>query len=97
MHKVYNILCGLLLAALLIIGGISLFDRDVTFSEVEDRELKTFPRISVSAIVDGSFARDLVDYYADTFPGREGMAGEKGLFDLFFGFTGVPEDAVAEK
>lgn len=97
MYKIYNILVGLLLAVLLIVGGISAFDRDATFSEVEDRALKTFPKFSVSAIFDGSFTRDVVDYYADTFPGREGMAAEKGLFDFFFGFTGVPEDTKASK
>lgn len=93
MKKIYSIFCGLLLLILLTGGCISLFDRDATFSESENRELRSFPRITVSGILDGGFLTQLQEYYGDTFPGREGMVEPGGMYDIFFGFTGALEEA----
>ena len=96
MKKIYNVLCGILLAVLLLIGAVSMFDKDPVYSTVEDRTLNSMPKVTFSGIFNGEFFHSLQEYYADTFPGREGMAGEKGFFDVFFGFTGVLEDQTAE-
>lgn len=92
MKRVYSIFVGLLLVVLLTLGCISLVDRDVKFSEIEQRDTKTFPKVTVSGLLNGSFFGDLAEYYGDTFPGREGMAEEGGLYDFFFGFTGQIEE-----
>ena len=73
MKKIYNIVCGLLLLILLFVGVVSLFDKDPTFSQSENRNLKSFPKITLSSLIDGSFTTALQEYYADTFPGREGL------------------------
>lgn len=93
MNKLYNLLCGMLLIFLMIMGCISLFDKDATFSEHEQRELRTFPQVSFTALFNGEFTAQLEEYYADTFPGREGMVEKDGLYDFFFGFTGQVEEA----
>lgn len=92
MNKVYSAFCGLLILLLLTAGCISLFDKDPVYSEHEKRELNSFPSISISGIFDGSFIAEIQEYYADTFPGREGMAESGGLYDFFFGFTGQLEE-----
>lgn len=94
MKRIYMILCVILLLALLGVGIVSLFDKDPTFSTVESRGLKSFPKITVSGIMDGSFVEDLREYYADTFPGREDLA--ESYADLskfyFFGCSGEEEE-----
>ena len=89
MKKFYNILCGLLVLILLIAGIISIFDKDATFSEIENRDLKTFPKVTLSGLIDGSFSTALWEYYADTFPGRERIMGNH-LLDDFYCFGGEP-------
>lgn len=88
MNKVYSIFCGLLILILLTLCCISLVDRDATFSEFEQRDLKTFPQITVSGLMNGSFFAQIQEYYGETFPGRESMVEDGGLYDFFFGFTG---------
>lgn len=92
MKKVYSIFVGLLLVVLLTLGCISLVDRDVKFSEIQQRDTKSFPRGTVSGLFNGSFFGELTEYYGDTFPGREGMVEEGGFYDFFFGFTGQIEE-----
>ena len=36
MKKLYGLFCGLLLAGMLLVGFISLFDKDATFSQREN-------------------------------------------------------------
>lgn len=86
MRKIYNILCGLLVLLLLIFGCISLFDQDAVASELEQRELKSFPKVSISGILSGSFAEELDTYFADTFPGREKLMEMDGIVSVFFDF-----------
>lgn len=87
MGKIYQILCGLLILMLLVFGAISLFDKDASASEVEQRDLKSFPQITVSGIFSGSFAGELEAYYADTFPGREKLLERDGIVSAFFDFS----------
>ena len=86
MKRIYMIACGLLALFLLVFGCISLFDKDVAASELEQRELKSFPKITVSGILSGSFARELDAYFADTFPGREKLLEQDGIVSVFFDF-----------
>lgn len=92
MKKVYNILCGLLLLILLVVGLFSMFDKDATFSESENRNLKTFPKITISSLIDGSFTTALREYYADTFPGREGLMENNKSLNAFYYFSGLSSD-----
>jgi hypothetical protein len=96
MKQFYNILCGLLVLILLVTGMISFFDKDTAFSQIENRDLKTFPSITFSGLMDGSFFADLTAYYADTFPGREGMMN-KNLLDAFYCFGGDPSSVENDK
>ena len=91
MKRLYNIFCGLLVLVLLFVGVVSLFDIDLTFSEIENRDLKTFPKFSLLSLMDGSFAASLQEYYADTFPGREGLAERYDVLNGFYTFGGAPE------
>ena len=92
MKKIYNILCGLLLLILLLVGVFSLFDKDATFSQSENRSLKTFPKITLSNLIDGSFTTALREYYADTFPGRENLMESNKSLNAFYYFSGLSGD-----
>ena len=89
MKKVYWTLSALVLAAMLLVGSISVFDRDETFSPSENRPLKTFPRLTFSSLLDGSFTSDFSAYYADTFPGRETLMEVNRLLNGFYYFVGL--------
>lgn len=89
MKKIYNIVCGLLILVFLSVGLVSLFDKDPTFSESENRNLKTFPKITFSNLIDGSFTTALREYYADTFPGREGLMEDNKRLNAFYYFSGL--------
>lgn len=69
-------LCALLIilafaAGLFSLFAVSMLDTDKTVSERDNRMLKTRPKFSVSAVLDGSYARDFDAYYSDTFPLRD--------------------------
>jgi len=71
-----TILVALIAACALItltLGALSLVLPKKTVSEVEKRELAKKPAFSISALLDGSYMRDLELYYADTFPFRDGF------------------------
>ena len=89
MKKVYSVFCGLLLLIFLSVGVVSLFDKDPTFSESENRNLKTFPKITFSGLIDGSFTTALREYYADTFPGRENLMEDNKRLNAFYYFSGL--------
>ena len=87
MKIIYNAFCGLLVMLLLVIGCVSLVDQDATFSQLEERQLKTFPRFTVSGFLSGMFQQELDAYYADTFPGRESLLEADGVVSAFFDFS----------
>ena len=93
MRKIYNIVCGLLILLLLTFGSISLFDKDAKASELEQRELKSFPKVTFSGLLSGSFAEELENYYADTFPGREKLLERDGIVSTFFDFSDLELEA----
>lgn len=51
--------------------AVSMLDTDKTVSERDNRMLKTRPKFSVAAVLDGSYMKDFDGYYADTFPFRD--------------------------
>lgn len=89
MKRIYTICCGILLLIVLGVGLVSLFDKDPTFSQSENRNLKTFPKITISGLIDGSFTTRLREYYADTFPGREGLMEKNTSLNAFYYFSGL--------
>lgn len=89
MKRIYTILCSLLLGALLLVGLISTFDFDETYSESERRKLRTTPLMTFSALLDGSFFSDYAAYFADTFPGREELKSAATTLNGFYYFGGL--------
>jgi len=89
MKRIYSALSGLLLVILLLMGLISTFDKDATFSESENRQLKTRPKLTFSSLIDGSYFTSFREYYADTFPGREGLMEDNKRLNRFYYFSGL--------
>lgn len=50
---------------------ISLFDGDDSFSMMEKRSLKSKPSFSLTSLFNGTYTKELEEYYSDTFPFRE--------------------------
>ena len=65
--------------------GLLLFLRP-TVSESEKRELTKFPDLTWDALISGDYFSDITTWYADSFPGREGIIklnqGIKALFGI---------------
>lgn len=94
MKKLYIALLLLVLACFFFVGVWSLADRDPTESASENRQLAKFPRLTLSALLDGSFTKDLEAYYSDTFPAREGLLGINKQLNQFYYFSGSGEDSL---
>ena len=92
MKKIYTALSGFLLLFLLLIGMISTFDKDATYSESERRPLKTRPTLTFSSLLDGSYVNAYREYFADTFPGREGLMESNTTLNSFYYFSGLTGD-----
>jgi len=89
MKRIYTALSGILLLFFLLVGLISTFDKDATFSDSENRQLKTKPKLTISGLLDGNYFISFREYYADTFPGREKlMEGNKRL-NMFYYFSAL--------
>ncbi len=92
MKRLYSLLCGLLLVAMLCVGLVSLFDKDPEYSESEKRKLKTFPKITFSSILDGSLLAEMQEYYADTFPSREVLLDSNRTLNGFYYFSALADE-----
>lgn len=92
MKRIYSLLSGIVLLALLLVGVISTFDKDATFSEAENRKLKTRPKLTISGLLDGSYVSNYRDYFADTFPGREDLMETNVTLNGFYYFGGLGSD-----
>ncbi len=57
-------------------------------SETEKRELTEFPSWTVDGFLSGAFTDQISLWYADTFPGREGLIGAYHGIQSFFGLRG---------
>ena len=92
MKRIYTILSCLLLVGMLCIGLYALLDKDATYSESERRKLKTRPKLTFSAMLDGSYASEYRDYFADTFPNREKLMNANRSLNGFYYFSGGSKD-----
>jgi hypothetical protein len=71
------------------VGLVSMFDSDATFSATEKRALKAKPKLSLSALLDGSYSGNLSEYYADTFPMRETLMKTNRSLNNFYYFSAL--------
>ena len=92
MKRIYTALSGFLLVFLLLVGFISTFDKDATFSESEKRQLKTRPKLTVSGLLDGTYFNEYRAYFADTFPNREVLMNSNTTLNGFYYFGGLGGD-----
>ena len=74
---------------LLLVGLISTFDKDPTFSETEKRQLKTRPKLTISGLLDGNYFISYREYFADTFPGREDLLEDNKRLNMFYFFSAL--------
>lgn len=94
MKKIYIILLSSVLGVMLVIGVISLVDKDATRSEVENRALAAKPEFSFTALFDGTYIPALEKYYADTFPMRDKLLSANRTLNKFYYYSGTGEDNV---
>jgi len=87
MKKLYAVLLGVMLAALLAVGIYSLVDQDATVSLSEKRDLAKKPAFSWASLASGSYIEQLEAYYADTFPGREKLLGLNRAMNKFYYYS----------
>ncbi len=92
MRKLYMILSTVLVLGMLAVGMTSLLDKDETFSESENRSLKTKPTWSIAAMLDGSWFENYLSYYKDTFPNREELLEENRSLNNFYYFTALADE-----
>lgn len=92
MKRIYTALSGFLLLFLLLVGLISTFDKDATFSESERRQLKTRPKLTLSGLLDGNYFIQYREYFADTFPNREVLMNSNTTLNGFYYFGGLGGD-----
>lgn len=92
MKRIYSALCMFMLLFMLLVGLFSTFDKDATFSESENRQLKTKPKLTLSGLIDGNYVISYREYYADTFPGRETLMESNTTLNHFYYFSGLSSD-----
>ena len=92
MKRIYTALSGFLLIFALLIGLISTFDKDATYSEAERRKLKTKPKLTISGLLDGNYFNQYREYFADTFPNRETLMKSNTTLNGFYYFGGLSSD-----
>ena len=89
MKRIYTALSVFFLLFAMLVGLISTFDKDATFSESERRQLKTRPKMTISGLIDGSYFNSYREYYADTFPNRETLMDTNTTLNGFYYFGGL--------
>ena len=80
-----NWLSWLLVGTLIASTALGILIRDRDFSDSENRKLAEFPKLSVSALADGSWFAGLGDYVADQFPARDGWISLNLAFNRLMG------------
>lgn len=98
MKKWYYVLCACFVVPVVLLFGISLFDRDEKSSGSE--ALAQFPEFSIKALFNGDFTAGFEKYFADQFPMRDMfMSGAKylnSLYTLNFGRDDIQLDVDTE-
>ncbi len=92
MKKIYLILSFALLLVMLFVGIKSLTDTDATFSESENRNLKTKPEFELSQMIRGEWFEEYLAYYRDTFPNRETLLEKNQELNNFYYFTALADE-----
>jgi len=92
MKRIYTALSCFLLLFALLVGLISTFDKDATYSESERRKLKTKPKLTISGLLDGNYFNQYREYFADTFPNRETLMKSNTTLNGFYYFGGLGSD-----
>ena len=92
MKRTYTILSVFFLLFAMLLGLISTFDKDATYSESEKRKLKTRPKMTISGLIDGTYFNDYREYFADTFPNRETLMKSNTSLNGFYYFGGLGSD-----
>ncbi len=86
MQKKINYITSILFVALLFGFAIAFWVLpDVSFSEQENRSLRTLPKLQANALISGDYASEMNDYFADQFPMRDSLVGWKGISELALG------------
>lgn len=83
--KINVITSGLFLALLFGFAITFFLLPDNSFSEQENRSLRTFPTFSWERLANGEFAQEINDYFADQFPLRDAFVGIKGMAEISLG------------
>lgn len=82
--KIKNIIMCVLACALIYTGFLlCLFMPKETYSTSERRELKKFPTLSISTILNGDFMDNFEEYASDAFPFRDGFRSLKAYFSYY--------------
>ena len=92
MKRIYTVLSVFFLLFAMLMGLLSTFDKDVTYSEAEKRKLKTKPKMTVSSLIDGTYFNENRAYYPDTFPNRETLMKSNTTLNGFYYFGGFGSD-----
>lgn len=92
MKRIYTALSVFLLLFMLLVGLVSTFDKDATFSESEKRQLKTKPKLTISGLLDGNYYIQYREYYADTFPNRDTLLKSNTTLNGFYYFGGLSSE-----
>ncbi len=87
MKKIYSLLSFALLLLMLFVGIYTLADEDATFSQSENRNLKTNPQWSFGSMVRGEWFEEYLAYFRDTFPNRESLLESNRELNSFYYFT----------
>ena len=85
----FHLIAVFAVMVLLVLGmivGAAFFARPKK-SVAEKRELEKFPKMSLSDMMKGSFFKDVSLWYADTYPGREGLIAMNGKVKSLYGLS----------
>ena len=85
--SVCTVIVSLFCAAIFGVLILSAVLPDREKSETENRVLKQFPKLSLSAVFDGSFMKSFETYLNDQFPFRDGLIALKTKVDRAAGKT----------
>lgn len=65
---------------LVVVGSVAIFMPErPTVSEIEKRELASFPTFSRASLMNGAYTKELSAYFADTFPLRDQLVSVAGI------------------
>ena len=85
MKKQHLLTVVLFLSVLFAFSAAFLILPDNSFSEQENRSLRTFPRFTAERLINGKFGEEINDYFADQFPMRDSLVGLKGITEIGLG------------